>query len=444
MSGALFLAVVAIVAYLVGAVPFGYLVARARGVDILSHGSGNIGATNVGRVLGRRYGILVFLLDFTKGALPALVAGALTPDDLPREWSQVTAGIAAFLGHLFPIYLGFRGGKGVATGAGVVAVLAPAPTACALLAWATVVAATRYVSLASLVAAAVLCGLRVVVTPQPWSGPAGVVTVFCLIAATLVGVRHRANIGRLLQGTENRLKESASMNSLAKTLHVLAVGLWFGSAVFFTGMGLVVFGTFEQITTAPAAERPAWLPAPALYDQPRPSPRFPDPLRKEQGNRVAGAVVGPLFPIYFGLQAVCAAVATLTAFRWWGVARAAAKARVAVLLLALACVAGGWILEQKVSDLRVPRDEKTDEVLATRSPSEALIAEAEAARRVFVQWHLASVLLNLVTAGLVTVAMALVARLPGDAVARETTTDSRNGATEALADDAALKTVRMG
>jgi acyl-phosphate glycerol 3-phosphate acyltransferase len=419
MTGTLSLALVAIASYLVGAVPFGFLVARSRGVDILSHGSGNIGATNVGRILGRKYGVLVFLLDFAKGALPVLIAGTFATADLPAEWLQVTAGIAAFLGHLFPVYLRFRGGKGVATGAGVVAVLAPGPTAGALLAWVTIVAASRYVSLASLLAAAVLCALRLALTLEPLTGPKGVVTVFCFVAAALVAARHRANIGRLLHGNENRLKEGPAMFQLGKTLHVLAVGLWFGSAVFFSFMGLVVFGTFEQIAMQPAAERPAWLPLPSLYDQPRPSPRLPDPMRKEQGTRVAGAVVGPLFPIYFGIQTVCGAIALLTALAWKNLAGAAAKARITLFLLALFCVLGGWVLEWKVSDLRVPRDEKTDELLRTVSPSPEQIAETEAARRVFVQWHLASVFLNMFTVGLVTVAMGLVAWLPPAATSQQ-------------------------
>src|SRR6266849_8451754 len=104
--------------YLLGAIPFGYLVARRRGVDILHQGSGNIGATNVGRVLGRRYGMLVFGLDFAKGAIPA--AGATWVESqsdwnllawLPPDSLRVAAGLAAFMGHLFPIYLRFRGGK---------------------------------------------------------------------------------------------------------------------------------------------------------------------------------------------------------------------------------------------------------------------------------------------------------------------------------------------
>src|SRR5262245_63282978 len=109
------LVVTTLLSYLAGAIPFGYLIARWRGVDILKQGSGNIGATNVGRVLGRPFGVLIFLLDFAKGAVPALLARLwasahtleLPPDSLP-----VAAAVAAFLGHLFPIYLRFRGGKG--------------------------------------------------------------------------------------------------------------------------------------------------------------------------------------------------------------------------------------------------------------------------------------------------------------------------------------------
>src|SRR5208283_6016922 len=150
------IAVTILISYLVGAIPFGYLISRTKGVDILHQGSGNIGATNVGRVLGRRFGILVFLLDFAKGAVPVAVAlglrdraGAETTALLGPSGLGVCAGLAAFLGHLFPVYLRFRGGKGVATSAGVVAVLLPWPALGAVLTWVAVVCSTRYVSLAS-------------------------------------------------------------------------------------------------------------------------------------------------------------------------------------------------------------------------------------------------------------------------------------------------------
>ena len=166
MPHAAVLPLLILVSYLFGAIPFGYLVAHWRGVDIRRSGSGNIGATNVWRVLGARYGLLVFVLDFAKGAIPVLAAYWIAASDRSgnsgwgREGLGVAAGLAAFLGHLFPVYLRLRGGKGVATGAGVVAVLLPIPALAALFAWIAVVSATRYVSLSSLTAAVVLCATR--------------------------------------------------------------------------------------------------------------------------------------------------------------------------------------------------------------------------------------------------------------------------------------------
>src|SRR5262245_33037826 len=120
-----------IAAYLIGSIPFGYLVARAKGVDIFKAGSGNIGATNVGRVIGPKWGLLVFVLDVLKGAIPTAAMKLLVDEPI---WS-VAAGLAAIVGHLFPLYLRMHGGKGVATGFGVVAVLLPIPAMMAMLVW---------------------------------------------------------------------------------------------------------------------------------------------------------------------------------------------------------------------------------------------------------------------------------------------------------------------
>src|ERR1043165_5113007 len=148
--------------YLLGAIPFGYIIARMRGVDIFQHGSGNIGATNVGRILVRPYGVLAFVLDFAKGAVPVGLAILLTREFADDLWQlgyvQVGAGLAAFLGHLFPIYLGFRGGKGVAAGAGVVLMLVPIPFAVGLFVWIVTLLASRAVSLASIAAVIALVG----------------------------------------------------------------------------------------------------------------------------------------------------------------------------------------------------------------------------------------------------------------------------------------------
>jgi acyl-phosphate glycerol 3-phosphate acyltransferase len=415
MSALPLLVLTFLASYLVGAVPFGVLVARWRGVDLLHHGSGNIGATNVGRLLGRRFGILVFLLDFAKGALPVLAATRWLPadDGVTPDVLGVTAGVATFLGHLFPVYLRFRGGKGVATGAGVVTVLMPGPTLAALVAWVVLVTATRYVSLASLAAAALLLALRLSLTPHPWAPERRVVTGFCLVAVALIFARHRGNIRRLFQGTENRLKEAPAMVQFGKVVHVLALGLWFGTVVFFTIAGAVLFPAFQKEAARPAAERPLWFPLPAAYDRAPPSDRFPDPLRLEQGSRAAGAAVAPLFPWFYGVQAGCGLLALVTALAWASTQRGRAHTlRAAALALALAGVGVGWWLERKVDELRIPRNDLTDEVLLNPSPSADLIQRAVDARAAFGTWHGYSLIVNFLTLLLVAVGMALAARLP--------------------------------
>ncbi len=408
-------------AYLVGGIPFGYLVARWRGVDILRTGSGNIGATNVGRVLGRRYGVLVFILDFAKGALPTAAALALSREadpaaraELPLAGLPVFAGLAAFLGHVFPVYLRFRGGKGIATGAGVVALLLPLPAAGAIGTWLVVLAATRYVSVASLAAAVALCALRLLLTPDPFAAENRILTAFCLVAAALVFARHRGNLTRLVRGTENRLQDSPAMRLLGKTLHVLAVGLWFGSAVFFTLVALSLFGSFEAEARKPQKERAVWFPVAAPFD------RDAD-LRKEQGTRAAGFAVGPLFDYYFLLQGVCGFIAAVTALGWTRAepGRRVHRVRAVVMLLALGTVVAGWPIERYVSELRDVRNRAVDAELQSelKGPSSGearpqLAAEAKAARAEFGRWHGYSLLLNFVTMILVTVAMALTARLP--------------------------------
>src|SRR5437588_8454262 len=233
MSPLAALLVTVVLSYLLGAAPFGYLVARAHRVDIFHQGSGNIGATNVGRVLGWRVGVLVFCLDFAKGAVPAAVA-RVVPVDLPPHTLPVAAGLAAFVGHVFPVYLGFRGGKGVATATGVVSVLLPVETLAALVVWLVVVAISRYMSLASLSGALALCLTHFALRPLPFAEDEIALTLLCLIAAALVLARHRTNLGRLVHGSENRLKDTEAMFTLTRTSHLLALGLGFGRVAFFT------------------------------------------------------------------------------------------------------------------------------------------------------------------------------------------------------------------
>ncbi|HEY8503579.1 MAG TPA: glycerol-3-phosphate 1-O-acyltransferase PlsY, partial [Gemmataceae bacterium] len=255
-------------AYLLGSIPFGVLVARSRGVDLFRAGSGNIGATNVGRVLGRRWGLLVFLLDLGKGvlgvamvdAIAPRVPGALTAFG-PPDMLRVAAALAVFLGHLFPVYLGFRGGKGVATGAGTVLVLLPGPALVAVLVWLAVVSSTRLVSLGSLAAALALVAGRLLTVARPFSGDSVILTVFTLAGTALVYFKHRSNILRLISGTENRVRDTDMWRTLSKALHVLALGTWLGSAVFFNFLAApTIFATFREVVETAPNDRTAGLP----------------------------------------------------------------------------------------------------------------------------------------------------------------------------------------
>jgi acyl phosphate:glycerol-3-phosphate acyltransferase len=193
-------------AYVIGAIPFGFLLFWAiRREDIRKHGSGNIGATNVGRVLGWRWFPLVFALDFLKGAAPVWGARqfVLPPEGWTADDVAILAGLAAILGHMFPVFLGFKGGKGVATSAGVTCMLLPWPFAAALAAWFLVFLPTRYVSLSSLTAALVLVLSQIAWTwPEPFGADDRNLTLFAIAGAALVAVRHRSNVVRLWNGTE--------------------------------------------------------------------------------------------------------------------------------------------------------------------------------------------------------------------------------------------------
>lgn len=203
------------------------------------------------------------------------------------------------------------------------------------------------------------------------------------------------------------------MLGLTKTLHVLAIALWFGTGVFFTFVvGLSLFATFEQLTADPKAPRPLWLPPAPELNRPRPSERFPDPLSKEQGSRIAGAAVGPMFPVYYVIQAAAGAVALLTALTWRSIPSRLNTARCVVLALALVGVGVGWWMAGVVHDLRDVRATASDVVLREpEAPSEKVRA-ADEARAEFGRWHGYSILVNLLTLVLVTAATAMAAHLP--------------------------------
>lgn len=203
-----------IFAYLLGSVPFGLLLARTRGVNIRAVGSGNIGATNVGRALGRKYGILCFVLDVFKGLLPMLLArwiGVVSSQPKTDElFVWLLAGCAAVCGHVFPIYLRFRGGKGVATSLGVVLGLWPYFTVCGVVVfavWGVCVWVWRYVSLASIVAAVSFPVVFVVLTVvlESWQfAQLWPLLVVAVLMPVLVVARHAENIKRLLEGSEDK------------------------------------------------------------------------------------------------------------------------------------------------------------------------------------------------------------------------------------------------
>lgn len=222
-----------LLAFLLGSIPFGLLIARARGIDIRAHGSGNIGATNVLRVMGKKYGIPCLLLDMLKGFIPVVIAVNLIQitgrplqvplgfldawalklaagDALKAQIAQILTALCAVLGHNYSPWVGFKGGKGIATSAGVLLGLMPFAVIILLAVWLLLFITTRYVSVASMGAAAVLPLLTLWgswhhgrIQDGTWNKP---LFVFSVIIAVLAIWKHRSNIQRLREGTENRFE----------------------------------------------------------------------------------------------------------------------------------------------------------------------------------------------------------------------------------------------
>lgn len=192
--------------YLVGSISFAWLIGRSQGIDIRKHGSGNVGATNVQRVLGRNLGRLCFLLDFGKGVLPVVLTQALTGPQ--PAWIAVLAGAAAVVGHVWPITLGFKGGKGFATSLGVIAAVAPLCFVVGALVWLAVFFGTRYVSLASLASAVALPLAATAFRVLPVGRVPTSVYLLLWAVTVLIFIRHKSNIQRLLNGEEHRFGQT--------------------------------------------------------------------------------------------------------------------------------------------------------------------------------------------------------------------------------------------
>ncbi len=199
-------AAAALISYLSGSVPYGYLIGKMKGIDIRQHGSCNIGATNVTRVLGKGWGRLCFACDFLKGCLPVFLFFLIFSD----AYIQIVSALFAVLGHIFPVWLKFKGGKGIAVAAGAIFALAPLTLTCGLIVWMITFFASRYVSLASIFAAAslpVFCFIYSNIFSWEWGEFSLEREVLLIVLAALAILKHTSNIKRLLNGTENRFEK---------------------------------------------------------------------------------------------------------------------------------------------------------------------------------------------------------------------------------------------
>ncbi len=203
-----------ILGYLIGSIPVGFILGKlVRGIDIREHGSGNIGMTNVMRILGVKAGVFVFFADIAKGAAAVALAWAIlaySPNMV--VWGQVAGGAAAIVGHSWPIYIGFKGGRGIATGFGAVLVLSWPVGLIAFIVFLLVVGLSRYVSLGSILGAlTMLLAMIPFVVLDVWSFGHFAYIVFGLVVVPIVIFRHRDNIRRLLSGTESKIGSSRTV-----------------------------------------------------------------------------------------------------------------------------------------------------------------------------------------------------------------------------------------
>lgn len=203
--------------FLVGSVPFGLLLGKLRGIDIREHGSGNIGSTNVFRTLGKKAGIFCLILDVMKGFLPVLLAHRLVPDTATGDTIEVLTALATILGHNYCPWIGFKGGKGIATTGGALLALMPFAVAILILLFLIVTFTTKYVSLGSITAGLALPIVTLLgsfyhgkIADGTWNKP---LFLFSLVAGLLAVWKHRPNIARLKAGTEHRIGQKKNASS---------------------------------------------------------------------------------------------------------------------------------------------------------------------------------------------------------------------------------------
>ena len=204
-------------AYMFGSIPWGVLIAKSKGIDIRKVGSGNIGATNVNRTLGKKYGILCFSLDFFKGFIPVMLVSTVIKYDILKaaDIIVVATAAAALLGHLFPIYLKFKGGKGVSTIAGILLAIAPLSLFVSGILWIVIFYSFRYVSLASILAAFFLPVSAYLFNYYKIWNISNTLELVLISMTVLIVIKHISNIKRLLNGTENRFdkKKKSGVNN---------------------------------------------------------------------------------------------------------------------------------------------------------------------------------------------------------------------------------------
>jgi hypothetical protein len=255
--------------------------------------------------------------------------------------------------------------------------------------------ASRLVSLASLGAVTVLVAAHFIHVPAPFGESALPITLYLVIGTAMVFLKHRANTKRLLAGTENAVGEFPMRQPVLRSLHVLALGLWFGGAAFFNfGTATAIFASFEDVVNAGPSDRTAH----EVIFTPSGDPEIDAARKKALASALAGSAVGPVFPRYFAMQAVCGVLALLTALSWWRLG-GVHRWRVYILAFALLTVAVAWPISAEVTRLRLLRF----------NPDAAI---ASAAKDGFGAWHLVSLGLSFVTVGTAGIALALAGRLP--------------------------------